>query len=713
MKKTMLRKLTYLIFMIAVFTTTGCIKETYNMNKLSEKVHLSPTVGISAISGSVSLINILKPNDTVRIDQNKFVKIVFKQDSVQELKLDDVYTLNNMVAFSKSFTIGELSIDPFSRTLSFPLSLIVTKIPNPLGTQISSLNNTTSIFPPFPAAPATSITMTETPFPISLNFDNAVFSTGSIDISVKNNLPVPISNIKIQLFNSVGHTSIGTQQTIALIPPFGTGVATIDLANQTVKSVIALALSFAGNGSGSTLVPINLNTNKLDITIVGSNLKVRSGRVTLPGNNIPSLNSSGSIAFTPGNNVEIDKINITSGNFSYKIQKPSALLGQMTVSLPKAFRNGVAVSNQINMTTGLNVNGDISFNNTITNLGSDPLQPFNKMPYSLSVSTSGMIDFSSTDVVKIEFQLLNPVFNYVKGYFGQTTQTFAPDSIDLGIADILNRLKGSFLISSPLIRFNYSNSFGIPFKLAFNATGRRGPDKINLDRDTILINSPADSISRNVTGSITIDKTNSHLPALISMLPEVITFSGAAKMNPSVNPLLPHPMNNYVFGNSRFIIDSLEVEVPLEFRINNLQFADTVNNFLKDAGGSGNSSVKVENFKLLRVNLDIKNGFPLGLSAKMILYNSVSKTNISTVDVTGLLGPAPVGIDGKANGVTESKTTIELTKDFFSSIDAADKVIIQFTLNTTDNTTKDVKFYSDYKIDYNASVVVQPDINLK
>jgi len=97
----------------------------------------------------------------------------------------------------------------------------------------------------------------------------------------------------------------------------------------------------------------------------------------------------------------------------------------------------------------------------------------------------------------------------------------------------------------------------------------------------------------------------------------------------------------------------------------------------------------------------------------MILYDSVTKKNKSTVDVTGILGPAPVGSDGKATGFTETKTTIELTKDFFSSIDAADKVVFQFTLNTTDNTTKDVKFYSDYRIDFNAAVVVQPDINLK
>ena len=200
----MKRKLNYLIFMIVVLTTSACIKETYNMNKLSDKMHFSPTFGISAVKGNVTLSDIIKPNDTVRIDQNKLVKIVFKQDSVLDLNMSDIYTLNNMVTFSKSFVVGELPVDPFSKTLSFTLAQIVAKISDPLKTQITSLNNTTSIFPPFPNPPATAITMSETPFPSITNFDNAVFSTGTLNISIKNNLPTPISNIKIQLFNSVG-----------------------------------------------------------------------------------------------------------------------------------------------------------------------------------------------------------------------------------------------------------------------------------------------------------------------------------------------------------------------------------------------------------------------------------------------------------------------------------------------------------------------------
>ena len=66
-----------------------CIKETYNMKMLSKKQHLSPTLAISAVKGDISLSDIVKTNDTVVFDKNKLVIIVFKKDSVVDLKLTD------------------------------------------------------------------------------------------------------------------------------------------------------------------------------------------------------------------------------------------------------------------------------------------------------------------------------------------------------------------------------------------------------------------------------------------------------------------------------------------------------------------------------------------------------------------------------------------------------------------------------------------------
>ena len=89
--------------MIMVLSVTGCIKETYNMNMLSKKAHLSPTLAISAVKGDISLSDIVKPNDTVVFDQNKLVILVFKKDSVVDLKLTD---------FSKGTIVKTATIDP-------------------------------------------------------------------------------------------------------------------------------------------------------------------------------------------------------------------------------------------------------------------------------------------------------------------------------------------------------------------------------------------------------------------------------------------------------------------------------------------------------------------------------------------------------------------------------------------------------------------------
>ena len=161
------------------------------------------------------------------------------------------------------------------------------------------------------------------------------------------------------------------------------------------------------------------------------------------------------------------------------------------------------------------------------------------------------------------------------------------------------------------------------------------------------------------------------------------------------------------------MIGSLEVDVPLDLRMKNLQFTNTVDNFLKDDGSGNDSQFKPENFKRLSIKLNAKNGFPLGVSVKMSLINSATNSTISTVDATGILESAPVDSTGKATGKKETTTTIEFTRDFFKSVNKADKIIFWFTLNTAENGSKDVKIYSDYRIDFNAALVVKPEINFK
>jgi hypothetical protein len=178
-------------------------------------------------------------------------------------------------------------------------------------------------------------------------------------------------------------------------------------------------------------------------------------------------------------------------------------------------------------------------------------------------------------------------------------------------------------------------------------------------------------------------------------------------MNPDGND---GSRDNYIFGDSRCFIGPLEVEVPMELRINNLQFTDTVDNFMQNDDPDDESPVNPEDFEFLRIDIDAENGFPLGVSLSMTLYDSATHVNKCTIDATDILEPASVDINGKVTGPKECSTSIEITREFWNSINVADKIIFKFTLVSTDNGSKDVKIYSDYKINFKAAIVLKPDI---
>src|SRR5665647_274434 len=289
----------------------------------------------------------------------------------------------------------------------------------------------------------------------------------------------------------------------------------------------------------------------------------------------------------------------------------------------------------------------------------------------------------------------------------QKTATIDPSSYDLNLGDVLNHISGTVKFFNPSIKFNYTNSFHDPIKISLNvsATGKSGTKTLSLAPFTL--SKPNLPVQQEITASYVIDTTNSNLPSLISLLPETINYSGTAVITSIVKG---SGSENYAIGANR-LTGSLEIDVPMDLSLNNLQFKDTVNNFIKN--NKGDIPLDPADFQLLRIDVSAKNGFPLGATLKMSLYDSSTKTEKSTVEATKRLDPAPVDGNGKASSVTETTTSFEFTSVFFSNVNKADKIIFTVILNTTGTPPQEVKIYSDYRINFNAALVVKPDINFK
>jgi len=217
---------------------------------------------------------------------------------------------------------------------------------------------------------------------------------------------------------------------------------------------------------------------------------------------------------------------------------------------------------------------------------------------------------------------------------------------------------------------------------------------------------PADTLEAPVSALYIIDKNKSSLGELISLPPEKICFSGTTTMNVTAQ----NAHND--FNTGRELTGSVEVDIPLELRAHNLQFTDTTDNFLADAFGEG-SDLNWDDFELFRIDFDVKNGFPLGVSLQIDLRDSLTHEIISTIGSPDVLEPAPVDSNGKPTEVAASKTSLTFTKEFFNSIERSDKIIFRFTLNTTGNGAGNVKIYSDCRLAFTAALVLKPNFKFK
>ena len=697
----MLKKVSILSVVMSFLVLTHCVKETFNLNNLSDKMILSPTLVVAAVNGEISLDDLVEPGDTVVFDNDNFIRLIIKDDTIVDFKLEDYYDLNDMVSFNRGYEVGDMMIEDIARTIPIGLDLISQSVSPAFYSNLVSLDDGAPH--DFPAFGIT--ILEEIGFGAFKNFQVAVFSSGTMEISIRNNLTIPLYDLKINLFNISGRSPIGSELTIPAVNPGETSVATLDLAGKSLTNAIGAGIVILGS-DGASNVLIDMDHN-IEVGIYGYDLKVGSGTIIIPDQTINSLDNKDTIDFDPGSGLEIERLKLNKGTIGYTITNYSSLSASVSLTMPTALRISVPVSDIFNIGGNSSINGSINVDNTEVDLSTDPDQMYNRVPivYSISVSSGGnMVDFDKSDLVNIDLDMNNPAVDYVKGYFGQLEESVAPETKDTGLSEILDHLTGQFHISNPSIKVIYSNSFGIPIQVDLNASGKRASQTVNLDLSPFTIEYPTSLADREVSSTFSVTRENSSLPELLSLPPEEIEYTVSGKMNPEG---FTGVRDNLLFGSSR-LVASIEVEVPLELWIHNLQLTDTVDNFLKTKDDFG--PFNPENMDLFMLDIKASNGFPLGATLRLMLYDSLSGNINGTVDATSPILPAPVDASGKVTAPLESTLSIEFSKAFFEASRQSDKIIFMFTLNTTGEGSKDVRIYSDYSISFNGYVRMKPNL---
>lgn len=417
-----------------------------------------------------------------------------------------------------------------------------------------------------------------------------------------------------------------------------------------------------------------------------------------------SITYSETIIIDPGDDVLIKEVLITDGGIDVEIASSCSFDVETEFTISSATIGGVPLSYSMIVPAGEIVSDIIPLSGYTIDLTSDAGSPYNRLPVSYTIRPYDWTEFSLDDILTITASFPEPEFDYIRGYFGQRLEITEPDSINTGLEDVFSRITGSLYLSNPSVTFTCSNSIGIPITLYDGIKGINAEETIALNREPVAIDYPVPGGERDIISSFTIDRTNSDLPDLISMLPEWIVINDTL----SINPDGPSAEDNILYGNSRITAD-IDIEVPFEFRMTNLQFSDTTENFLR--GDDDDSPLDMAD--AVNIHLWVDNGFPLGGDVTISLLDTLSNEILAVVSAGELFSAAMVDSGGRVISSTEHTTVIEFDRDFLLAAEEAHSVIFTFTFNTTGGGDRDVRIYSDYTLGFKAGVSVSGHITLK
>ncbi|NOY38410.1 MAG: hypothetical protein GXO83_12665 [Chlorobi bacterium] len=679
------------ILILLFLLPQGCIKDKYDFNKLSTRAQIQPSWVFPVMKGSLQMGNLVKPNDTIVFEDNNAIKVVFREDSIFTFRAAEVLDIPDQALETVRFPLGAYRLEDFFYNGDITLDQMAQNFDPALYSLLQTRDGTNAIFPPIPDQPGGSYSLT--PFP---NFTQVTFSSGIISLTVGNNLPVDLSSLTLRLKRTSDGTTVGNDFVYGGIAAGTSKTQTMDLAGLTVPNDLTLEIVTIGSpGSTPNTVLINL-ADGLSISLASSDIMVASGNAVIPDQVF--------FADTDIFNLNVDTVQLTflaihSGEIEYTITSPFSENLVLHLTLPTGRKNNDTLRYDIQVTKKKSLQQILSLDSAAIDLSTITSQPYNMLPFEYKVellSSGNLVNFDLTDSITFSYQLKNMSFQYVKGYFGQHEFLVPRDSVNVGLDEFFADINGTISLTNPKVSVLYRNGFGIPARAQLNVVGKTNDGNSQpLNAPAIDISYPQDISDSSTEGTIVFDKNTSDIVPLIDLHPAWVVYGGNAKLNPDGF----QGFTNFISRGSS-IVGDLEVEVPLEFRIQDLELKDTVENpFNSDPTDS--SGFGLGDLDYAKLYVSVNNGFPVGVDFKIYMYDSINRVIVDSIVIDKAIDAAPVDNAGRVTEPIKGSQIVELGQTELDNLQTVDNLIFTIIFNSTNNGTVDVKIYTDYTFDFN------------
>ncbi|MFH2095334.1 MAG: hypothetical protein ABIJ16_06505 [Bacteroidota bacterium] len=549
-------------------------------------------------------------------------------------------------------------------------------------------------------------------------FQTAVIQSGYIDIEFDNGMPIPFSNVMLELKNQ-SNGQIIIQDTFPFIPAFTNVMHTKSLAGLTVYGNMVGTVMFESPGSSGD---VTVDTNMAMIaTIRVRDLSIESATAIFPTQNI--VDQGGTSSFTV-NDIQLSEALIKEGNVSilvyntieeplqYYFKIPSATQGgsqlELNGTVPAAIGGNPGYINIYRDLAGYFLNfrgiGPIEqISGDLNNNGYVDADTINTLYYELTgrIDSSGnLISLSLDDSVYVRLAFSDLIPFYAKGYLGQESVSVSgTQEIDL-FKDILG---GTIDIEDVKLSITVSNQIGVEGGIFLNnfatfnsKTGAGATLQVPPVYNPFIINKPVDPMSTAVAvtpvySTMYLDKTNSNPDELIEIMPDRVDYTLDFMVNPNTPPPAPGTGTDFIYYDTEAIV-TLDVEMPLSLIASNITLINT-------------AGFKITEKDVERINggsliLYADNQFPLEAEIQLYLLDDIG-------NVIDSLLPMHTKVDagyynsstGRVDEKKRSKISIPVTKDRLGDLVLTKdiRIIVRFTTNPYQEF---VKIYNYYSIDF-------------
>lgn len=411
----------------------------------------------------------------------------------------------------------------------------------------------------------------------------------------------------------------------------------------------------------------------------------------------------------------IDSVQIKSGSMSIYVRSTIKHTGILTITSDdvlvggKPFHEVIMISDPsgtFEQTTSISMEGGtIRLDNSVPDSTSISLN------YTFELINSGN-DILSSEEVQIINSFRNLEFSGAFGYLGAYDSVLIDKAqLDFGLLE--GNFEGSIKLANPQLNITIDNSMGIPFAvelLDLEAHFKDGSGTaiiIDPSANPIRINAPSISQVGQTIRSITnIDNSNSNINEAATTDLTGFQYSVRAMGNPD------GVQDNFILDTSKLAI-SIEGLIPIDLRIQDFVLSDT---FDFDLTSDEDSDFGPDNVDYMMMRMETDNSMPIDLGIQVYFID----TTQNWLRLDSLFGAdkdifksGVLNADGRVIQATNKVTRVELTKTQIGNALDANKLMMKVYIETAEDGSRDVKFYSDYSLDFKLGARLELNVTIE